>query len=296
MPPANPRGSTAANGRTRVVMLGTGTPRPDPDRCGPATAIVANGTPYLIDFGAGVIRRATAAYDRGVTAFGPGAAGIMTAFLTHLHSDHTIGYPDLIFTPWLMGRTAPLAVYGPPGIKAMTDNIFKAWDVDLRVRTSGAHARGRCTVNAHEIAPGIVYRDQNVTVTAFPVHHGTMENSFGFRFETADRTIVVSGDTSPIQSLIDHCGDCDVLIHEAYSLASLENASPTWREFRRTHHTSSRELADIANTVKPGLLVLYHRSNAGGAMLTPDSEDVLLAEIRQSYDGDVVAAHDLDVF
>ena len=102
----------AMNGSTQVVMLGTGTPRPDPDRSGPATAIVVNDTPYLVDFGPGVIRRAAAAYQKGVTAFGAGVVNLATAFLTHLHSDHTMGYPDLIFTPWLMGRREPLRSMG----------------------------------------------------------------------------------------------------------------------------------------------------------------------------------------
>ncbi len=100
---------------TQIVMLGTGTPRPDPERSGPATAILANGTPYLIDFGPGVIRRAAAAYQMGVTALGRGVTDVTTAFLTHLHVDHTAGYPDLILTPWIMGRTRPLQVYGPKG-------------------------------------------------------------------------------------------------------------------------------------------------------------------------------------
>ena len=99
-----PREASRALGPTRVVMLGTGTPHPDPNRSGPATAIVVNDTPYLVDFGPGVIRRATAAYEKGVTALGFGGANIKTAFLTHMHSDHTVGYPDLIFTSWVMGR------------------------------------------------------------------------------------------------------------------------------------------------------------------------------------------------
>jgi ribonuclease BN (tRNA processing enzyme) len=284
------------NGSTQVIMLGTGTPRPDPDRAGPATAIVVNDTPYLIDFGPGVIRRAAAAYQNGVTAFGSGVANLKTAFLTHLHSDHTMGYPDLIFTPWLMGRREPLAVYGPKGLKAMTENILKAWEIDLGVRTVGGHARPACKVDAHEVTPGVVYRDRNVTVTAFPVHHGDDLDAFGFRFETPDRTIVLSGDTSPTQSLIDHCGGCDVLIHEVYPLTTFNTISPAWQEFRRTHHTSTKELADIANAVKPGLLVIYHHSNAGGGPLAGDCEDVLLDEIRQTYKGRVVGGHDLDVF
>src|SRR5712672_388000 len=118
-----PQEALTSNGATRVVMLGTGTPRPDPNCSGPATAIVVNDTPYLIDFGAGVIRRATAAYEKGVTAFGFGGVHIKTAFLTHMHSDHTVGYPDLILTPWVMGRHEPLAVYGPKGIIAMTEHV-----------------------------------------------------------------------------------------------------------------------------------------------------------------------------
>jgi ribonuclease BN (tRNA processing enzyme) len=282
-------------GSTRVVMLGTGTPRPDPSRSGPATAIVVNDTPYLVDFGPGVVRRAAAAYQKGVTAFGAGGVGLATAFLTHLHSDHTMGYPDLIFTPWLMGRREPLAVYGPTGLKAMTANILKAWEVDLGVRTVGGHARPPCKVDVHEITPGVTYQDRNVTVTAFPVHHGDDLDAFGFRFETPDRTIVLSGDTSPTQSLIDHCAGCDVLIHEAYPLASFDDIAPAWQEFRRTHHTSSKELADIANTVRPSLLVIYHHSNAGVGPLGVDCEDVLLEEMRQIYHGRVVVGRDLDI-
>jgi ribonuclease BN (tRNA processing enzyme) len=150
---------------TRVVMLGTGTPRPDPDRSGPATVIIANDTPYLIDFGPGVVRRATAAYDKGVTALGYGAVNIKTAFLTHMHSDHTLGYPDLIFTPWVMGRREPLQVYGPKGVRAMTDHVLKAWAVDIDVRTKGIaqHSRLGCGVTVHEIVPGIIHQDRNVT-------------------------------------------------------------------------------------------------------------------------------------
>src|SRR5688500_3417646 len=101
--------------KTQIVLLGTGTPSPDPDRSGPATAIVVNGTPYLIDFGPGVIRRAAAAYQKGIKALA--VTNLRIAFLTHLHSDHTAGYPDLILTPWAVGRNHPLEVYGPKGLK-----------------------------------------------------------------------------------------------------------------------------------------------------------------------------------
>jgi ribonuclease BN (tRNA processing enzyme) len=204
---------------TQIVMLGTGAPGPDPVRSGPATAIVVNGTPYLIDFGPGVVRRAAAAYQKGVVAFGAGVNNLQIAFLTHLHADHTAGYPDLILTPWIMGRKAPLEVYGPKGIKAMTKHVLKAWELDIANRVDGMErgASSGCRVNAHEIDAGPIYTDANIRVTAFPVNHGEMDNAFGFRFETADRTIVISGDTAPTAAIVENCNGCDVLIHEAYS-------------------------------------------------------------------------------
>jgi ribonuclease BN (tRNA processing enzyme) len=283
---------------TQIVMLGTGCPRPDPNRSGPATAIIVNDTPYLIDFGPGVVRRAAAAYEKGVTALGYGAVNIKTVFLTHMHSDHTVGYPDLIFTPWVMGRREPLTVYGPKGIKAMTEHVLKAWQVDIDGRTNGLnqHNPTGCKVNAHEIAPGAIYRDANITVTAFPARHEEMIDSFSYRFDTADRAIVISGDTAPTQGLLDHSHGCDVLIHEAYSMLEARNTTRPTPEFRVRHHTSSMELAKIASTLKPGLLVTYHRSNIGENSHASDQEDPLVAEIRQTYAGNVVAARDLDIY
>jgi ribonuclease BN (tRNA processing enzyme) len=196
-----------------------------------------------------------------------------------------------------MGRQEPLEVYGPKGIKAMTEHILKAWQVDIDGRTNGLnqHNPTGYKVNAHEILPGVIYRDSNVTVTAFPAHHEEMVDSFSYRFETPDRNIVISGDTAPTQALIDHSRGCDVLIHEAYSMMAYRNGARPSPEFRRRHHTSAVELAEIANTVKPGLLITYHRSNIGEELSSSD-RDVLIAEIRRDYKGDVVAANDLDVF
>ena len=127
------------------------------------------------------------------------------------------------------------------------------------------------------------------------MRHG-LKHAFGFRFETPDRIVVLSGDTAPTPSLAEHCAGCDVLIHETYSQATYEKVSRKWQRYRRTHHTSSRELVALAERVKPDLLVLYHRANAGGALTLADPEQTLLVEMRQLYRGRVVAAHDLDVF
>src|SRR5262249_7912868 len=154
-----------------IVLLGTGTPGPTPDRSGPATAIVVNDTAYLIDFGPGVVRRASgAATAHGIAALQP--TRLQTVFATHLHSDHTVGYADLIFTPWTIGRRVPLEVYGPRGIKAMSEHLLEAYRIDIETRTNEDGNQRTfpegARVNAHEIAAGVVYKDRNVTVTAFP--------------------------------------------------------------------------------------------------------------------------------
>jgi ribonuclease BN (tRNA processing enzyme) len=284
---------------THVVLLGTGTPSPDPERSGAATAVVVNGTPYLIDFGPGVVRRIAAASQQGVK--GLAVVNVRIAFLTHLHSDHTIGYADLILTPWSVGRSQPLEVYGPKGLRHMTDHLLEAYREDIAIRRRDKQILGvpeqaeGYKVHAHEIAPGTVYTDQNVTVKAFLVNHGDVPQAFGYRIETSDRTIVISGDAAPSQSVIDSCNACDVLIHEAYSMMTYNAVSPVYQEYRRKHHTSSREVAEIAKKARPGLLILYHRANPGGVG-RPNPEQVLLEEVRQLYGGKVVIGRDLDVF
>lgn len=295
---AQPEKTTSAP-RTQIVMLGTGTPSPDPERSGAATAVVVNGTPYLFDFGPGVVRRIAAAAQKGVN--GVTVIGMRVAFLTHLHSDHTAGYADLILTPWSVGRSHPLEVYGPKGLSHMTRHILDAYKEDIAIRRKDKLILGvpeqadGYKVNAREITPGTVYKDDNVTVKAFLVNHGDVTQAFGYRIETPDRSIVISGDAAPSQSLVDSCNGCDVLIHEAYSMLTYNAVSPAYQEYRRKHHTSSREMAEIATRAKPGLLVLYHRANPGGVG-RPNPEQALLEEVRRLYSGKVVIGHDLDVF
>jgi ribonuclease BN (tRNA processing enzyme) len=243
------------------------------------------------------VRRIAAASQQGVK--GLTVVGVRVVFLTHLHSDHTAGYSDLILTPWTVGRRQPLEVYGPKGLKHMTDHILEAYREDIAIRrrdkrTFGVPEQGY-NAQAHEIAPGIVYKDPNVTVKAFRVNHGDVPQAFGYRFETPDRSIVISGDAAPSQSIIDSCNGCDVLIHEAYSMMTYDAVLPVYQEYRRKHHASSREVAEIAEKAKPGLLILYHRANPGGVG-GPDPEQVLLEEVRKLYRGQVVIGHDLDVF
>jgi ribonuclease BN (tRNA processing enzyme) len=287
---------------TQVVMLGTGTPGPDPDRSGPATAIVVNATPYLVDFGPGVVRRAKAAViEKGVKALEP--INFRVAFATHLHSDHTVGYPDLILTPWVIGRRVPLEVYGPKGIKAMTQHILAAYDEDIKARTrpdGNQHGFPQGSwANAHEITTGVVYKDDNVTVTAFPTKHAL--ESFGYRFDTPDRSIVITGDTAPTQATIDACNGCDILIHEVNTLTAVAARPPTFQAFAARYHTSTAQLAELASKAKPGLLVLYHASIVVRPGVRPNfpansSVEELLNEVQSRSAGKVVVARDLDVY
>src|SRR6202163_1954734 len=182
-------------GHTQIVLLGTAPPRADPQRSGPSTAVVVNGTPYLIDAGPGIVRRAAAAYDKGIR--GLAVPNLQTVFITHLHSDHTVGYPDLIFTTWVQGRHGPLKVYGPTGLQAMTKYIMLAWQVDIDVRTKGLEQRSAAglAVEAHDVKPGLIYQDSNVKVTAFPVSHGELEG-YGSRCKTPVRPIGYHGNTA----------------------------------------------------------------------------------------------------
>lgn len=283
-------------GTTKIVLLGTGTPRPSPERSGPATAIVVGGRAYLVDFGPGVVRRAAAAAAQGSPALEP--TKITVALVTHLHSDHTAGYPDLILTPWVMGRSE-LNVYGPEGTEEMTKHVLEAWRRDIEIRTKGMEHRSSLVVHAHDVKPGVAYKDDKVTITAFLVPHGEWRQAFGYRFDTPDRSIVISGDTSPGAELVAHCQPCDVLIHEVYSPSSSAADMPNWPAYRAKYHTSTDQLADIGNRTKPGIIIVYHASggspdSTGRRQPTPDEQ--LLREIQRTYHGRVVIGHDLEVY
>ena len=282
-------GEPCPAGVSQVVLLGTGTPNADPQRAGPAVAVVVHDTPYLVDFGPGVVRRAAAAHARGID--GLAVSRLNRAFLTHLHSDHTAGYPDLILTPWVLGRTAPLQVYGPAGTREMTAHLLAAYREDIRERLEGlepANPTGY-QVQVREIAPGLVYQDERVKVEAFTVQHGTWP-AYGYKFYTPDRTIVISGDTAPTPACVAAYRDCDVLVHEVYSSLGFETRAPAWQRYHASVHTSARELAEMATQAQPGLLILYHQLFHGV------SEETLLGEVRERYAGQVVSGQDLDVY
>ena len=280
--------------RTRLVLLGTGTPNADPERSGPATAVVVDDQVYLFDAGPGIVRRAAqAARDREIPALR--ASNLKRVFLTHLHSDHTTGLPDLLLAPWVLDRSDPLHVYGPPGTRSMMAAIHTAWSRDIDARLNGLEPRGANPeahrAVPHEIGPGIVYEDDLVRIVALGVNHGSFERPLGYSIQGPDRTIVMSGDTAPSESIIEACNPCDLLVHEVYTAEGLHIRTPDWQAYHSRVHTSTVQLAEIANRTRPGLLVLYHH-----LMWGTDAEG-LVREIRAAgYSGPLASGSDLDVY
>jgi ribonuclease Z len=276
---------------TTLILLGTGTPYPDPKAQGPATAVVVGDRIFLFDAGPGVVRQMAAA---GL----PVRGGPVTAlFLTHLHSDHTLGLPDLIFTSWVMGRRVPLTIVGPRGTRAMTVHLQAAWAEDIAVRTYGLE-RGvpeGWDVAVNETDGGVVYDSGAVRISAIPVPHGNWAQAFAYRIDTPDRKIVLSGDTRPSPELAREAADADVLVHEVYPESRLapepRPGGEDWPAYMRSFHTSDRELGALARDARVRMLVLYHIVRMGGS----DAE--LLHGVRAGgYTGKVVIGRDLQRF
>jgi len=276
----------AARTHARIVILGDGTPLLSADRSGTSIGVVVRGTLYVFDAGPGVLRRILETRERlrlGIQRLGP-------VFITHLHSDHTLGLPELLYYP-----SAPsLQVYGPPGIQGMLRQLQGAWAEDRQIRSTSGMASDRelgATVNAaraHEIAEGAVYADSNISVTAFAVTHGTWPHAFGYRIVTPDRVIVVSGDTSPSDAVVQACNGCDFLMHAVYD-GENTLAGSDLAYFTR-FHTNTRELGGLASRARPRLLILYHQVFMG--KLPAD----LIRQVAATFRGPVMSARDLDVY
>jgi ribonuclease BN (tRNA processing enzyme) len=275
--------------QTKLVMLGTGTPFADPNRSGPSLAIVVNDQSYIVDCGPGVVRRASSMSN---TFPALAASQLKRLFITHLHTDHTVGYTDMIFTPAVLDRNAPLIVYGPKGVRSMTHHLLKAYKEDIAIRVNGLEMGNASAykVDVHEIEPGLVYQDELVKVFAFRVDHGSWKHAFGYRFETPDKVIVISGDATYSPALIENAKNCDILVHELFSQIGLDKREERWKRYHSTFHTSPSQVAEIANTVKPKLLVLTHLLFFGESMET------LMGELKNKYTGPIAMAADLDVY
>ena len=302
---------------TKVLMLGTGTPVPNPYKRGPSIAVIVKGIPYIVDAGAGIWRAMGEEMpdvpmpgwkDRKpskVKGFGLHKAVWKHVFLTHLHSDHTIGLPSLILSPWSWRREEPPHIYGPPGTNDLVEGILSAYrhDIAFRVYSYEATNDTGWRAVAHEIfEPGFVYKDENVKVFAFRTQHGTAPATYAYRFETPDRIIIISGDTGyrdegHSDSNLDRGVleaakgvKVDLLLHEVFGIDDLDSF-PYERSRAELYHTPTKKLAEIANIVKPSLLVMYHVQNF------TDNPNQLLKEIKHyGWKGKAVDAQERDVY
>jgi ribonuclease Z len=277
-------------GATKLIVLGSGTPNPDPNRAGSAYAVIVNETPYLIDFGPGVIRRAAS-----LSPPWGGKIEAMTvknfehAFLTHIHSDHSAGLADLLLTPWIMGRDKKLNLYGPKGLEQMASSTLEAFEDDINYRIYGTQPSNKMgyKFNFYLLSEGLIYEDENVSVEAFTVPHGSFDDAYGFRFTTEDKVIVFSGDTGPSKTLEKFAAGADILVHEVYSNAGFLKKTKDWQVYHQGHHTSTFEVGEIASRAKPKLLLLSH------ILFWGSTTDEILKETQSTYKGEIKIAEDL---
>ena len=276
---------------TRVVILGTGTPVLDADRAGAGIAIVYNGRAYLFDVGGGIVQRAIEA-SRTHDLPGLDPTKIDRVFFTHLHSDHILDFAELAATLWWR-KEASVQVWGPPGVSNMAEGMYAMLEPDIRIRNGGTQPvtdPDAYKVATTEIEEGLVLEEDGIRIEAFEVMHGAIRPAFGYRVTTPDKTIVISGDTAYSEKLVAMAEGADILLHEVISESGLRELEQFWQDYHSSSHTTSSELARVANQTQPGLLVLYHILHYGAPI------ESALDEVRALYDGDVVLANDLDTF
>jgi ribonuclease Z len=277
--------------QTQVVVLGTGTPVLDADRAGAGIAVVHNGRAYLFDVGGGVVQRSIEASRRhDIPGLLP--TNIDRVFFTHLHSDHVLDFAELAATLWWR-KEAQIQVWGPTGVSAMAEGMVAMLEPDITIRNGGTQPVTNpeaYKVVPTEIEAGVVLEEDGLTVEAFDVAHGGVRRAFGYRITTPDKTIVISGDTAYSETLVEMARGADILLHEVISETGLRELEPFWQDYHSSAHTTSSELARLANQVQPDLLVLYHILYYGAPI------ESALEEVRAGYDGAVVLAEDLDIY
>lgn len=278
--------------KTQIIMLGTGTPVPDHRRAGSSVAVVYNDKAYVFDAGGGMVRNALkASQQMGIKAVYP--TSVQYLFLTHLHSDHILDVPELASTYWWR-RTERLKLFGPEGCKKMAEGYYAFLSEDISLRTSGSQPVKKPDMYQMDIREyktgGWSVQDGDVTVKAFLVSHGDIEPAFGYRITTPDKVIVISGDTAYFDAMTEHAKGADILIHEVISEAALAKQPPKWKKYFASSHTLSSELAELANKVQPGLLLLTH------VLHYDEPVESVLKEVQAKYPGKTVLAEDLDIY
>jgi ribonuclease Z len=265
----------------RLILLGSGYPYPNADCAGPSCAVTVGDKIFIVDAGRGVTMR--------LAALGNPWSSINATFITHLHSDHIDGLPDLFHCGWEFGKGTPFELYGPKGIKQVSDGILQFYGPDIIIRrdlTEKLSSEG-ARINVHEIQEGVALNITGVVkVTAFLVEHPPVTPAFGYRFDAGKYSIVISGDTRPSENLVRFAQGADILVHEAYVRKSSAPDDPNhWSIYR--YHTSAKEAGEIAAKAKVKTLVLTHLIPAGA----PDQE--FLDEAKKTFSGKIIVGHDM---
>jgi len=267
----------------KVTLFGTGYPRPVMERFGPSILVEAGKEKLLFDCGRGATQRL---YQLKVPF-----SEVTALFLTHLHSDHIVGIPDFYLTGWIFGRSTPLRVWGPAGTAEMMSHLEQSYQFDIHVRRDVDErlpAQGAAVVTK-DIEQGVVYRNGDLTVTAFTVDHAPVKPAFGYRVEYAGHSVVLSGDTRYSENLIQFAQGTDVLIHEvldpeAYR-ASDNLFSPEQKQKVIDHHTTPEQAGTVFSRVKPKLAIYSH--------VVPFDAPDLVAHTRKTYTGPLEVGEDL---
>lgn len=258
------------DGNITVVLLGTGTPFIDAERFGAAVLVEAGGKKLLFDCGRGAVIRLKQA--------GVKPEEIDALFLTHLHSDHVVGIPDLWLTAWFQGRKTPLKLRGPAGTRSMAEHLEEAFAFDIGIRSAHGLPREGANIDAQEVESDKVYEVDPVRVTAFEVDHGPIKPAFGYRVDYAGHSVVISGDTNFSDSLVNHAKGADCLIHSAWSANAKDDTVPAKRSI-----ATAEDAARVFSAVSPKLGVIYHYYDKEG----------LREAVRASYKGQFVVGQDL---
>ena len=278
----------------KVTLLGTSTPNPLPDRFGPSTLVEAGGERLLFDCGRGATIRL---WQVGVPL------GTVKVFLTHLHSDHTVGIPDLWLTGYLNqpygGRQDPLRIWGPKGTAEMITNLREAYDADIQIRRASAGSPSAITdeqvgIVGEDFVEGTVYEKNGVRVSAFKVRHANIDDAFGFRVDYKGRSVVISGDMAPNENFIKHAKGADVVIHEVgVARPELLEKRPEMRHMLVTHHSSPEDAGRDFAQIGPKLAVYTHYSRLRSPEILPVEISEIIARTRTVYSGPLEAGEDL---
>ncbi|HEY1545690.1 MAG TPA: MBL fold metallo-hydrolase [Xanthobacteraceae bacterium] len=278
----------------RVTLLGTGVPIPSPDRFGPCTLVEAGERKFLIDAGRGAAIRL---YQLGIPL-----GRIDVQFLTHYHSDHTSGVPDVWLTGWLEShfgrRKTPYRVIGPTGARELMTNLERAYarDIEIRIADEKLPPSGIATDVSEFDRDGVVYEQDGVKVIAFEVDHGdVIKPCYGYRFEYGGRVAVFSSDTRYNQNVIKYGAGADLLVHEVAS-ARPELMKEAYIQRIVAHHTIPRDAGRVFAQTRPKLAAYTHIVALGSENVAPPTIDDIVAETRQTYDGPLVAGEDLMTF